>query len=261
MTIEVFGRTSHPFAITDKEVMMGKKWADNINRRNDVQRFDFLAPSVAYPISDSDNSSGGGHFNINNFHIRYDFSEAIRRNVFRSKSKGMGQYGAANMSFRRLYGLLCEAYNGGVPFIDTYFSRVFKTRRVYEQFLNNNKVIQDAIDIEQQTIYQSLPKKADGTPDRRFSAYKKFSDFKVWQDPIIKQGCERMAADIRHDIVVCLSNGRLPLRGTRGATVLPRTQKQRAKLRGIVHPNRLFYASGQLIHALNIYVEIGDKAA
>jgi len=89
----------------------------------------------------------------------------------------------------------------------------------------------------------------------------KFADFKVWQDPIVRQDCKILAKSIRDDIEACLRTGKLPLRGREGATVSSWARKQRAKLVGMVHPDRLFYASGQLIQHLNIYVEVGEKAA
>ena len=105
-----------------------------------------------------------------------------------------------------------------------------------------------------------LPLKAGGTPDMRYNASKKFMDFKVWQDPIVRQDCKNLASAIRHDVQVCLSTGKLPLRGKEGATVSKETKALRAEMEGMVHADRLFYATGQLINHLNIYVEIGEKA-
>ena len=171
------------------------------------------------------------------------------------------EYGAPGWSFRMLYEFLCEAYNGGEPFVDTYFDQVFKIRPVHSDFTAIYDSIQDSINAEQLALFMELPLTADGTPDMRYTASKRFMDFKVWQDPIVKQGCGRLAKLIRHDIEVCLSTGQLPLRGREGATISRRAKKLRDELGGMIHPSRLFYASGQLIQHLNIYVEIGDKAA
>jgi hypothetical protein len=156
-----------------------------------------------------------------------------------------------------LYEFLCEAYNGGYPFVDTYFGQVFKTRTVYTGFKNIYGTIQEDINAEQLNLFMSLPLKSDGTPDMRYTASKRYKDFKVWQDPIVRQDCKRFAEAIRDDIGVCLSTGRIPLRK---AAVSKRTRDAREKLVGL-DPSRFFFASGQLIRHLNIYVEVGGLAA
>jgi hypothetical protein len=206
-------------------------------------------------------------FAMGPFQITYNFSHAIRKNnfplkgAFSWKPKAVKEYGAPGWSFRMLYEFLCEVYNGSVLFVDTYFDRVFKTRPVYAKFKNIYETIQEDINEEQLALFTALPLKANGTPDMRYTASKRFADFKVWQDPIIKQDCKNLAKEIRHDVELCLRSGKLPLRGKEGASVSGRTKKRRAELTGIVHADRLFYASGQLISHLKIYVEVGDKAA
>jgi hypothetical protein len=120
--------------------------------------------------------------------------------------------------------------------------------------------IQDNINAEQLDLFQGVPLKNDGTPDERYTSSKKFLDFKVWQDPIIKQGCKSIAAEIRNDIVGCLYKGKILMSGRASPTVSRDTQKLRTRLMGMRHPNRLFFASGRLISHLNIYVAIGKDA-
>jgi len=265
-------------SLTKKERMFAQEGLDRDYRRNtelDVPDFDFVALETKHPIMtrrtamqylDRPEDFEPDYFNMGAFQITYNFSHAIRKNMFPMRSalpfspKAIKEYGAAGWSFRMLYEFLCEAYNGGVPFVDTYFERVFKTRPVYVRFLLLYDTIQDNINNEQFELLHDVPLKEDGTPDMRYTASKKFMDFKVWQDPIIKQGCKSIAADIRHDIEVCLSTGKLPLRGREGATVSRKTKKLRSELAGL-DPARLFYASGQLIRHLNVFVEIGDKVA
>jgi len=264
--------------LTDKELMFAQEGLDRVYRRNtelDVPDFDFAAPKTKHPIMTrriamqylrSPEDFEPDYFSMGAFQITYNFSHAVRKNTFPVKDalpfnrKAVKEYGAAGWSFRMLYEFLCEAYNGGVPFVDTYFESVFRTRSVYSRFLSIYDEIQDAINNERFNLLQSVPLKADGTPDMRYAMSKKFMDFKVWQDPFIRQGCKRIAAEIRHDIEVCLSTGKLPLRGKEGATVSRKTKKLRNELAGL-NPSRLFYASGQLIKHLNVYIEIGDRAA
>jgi hypothetical protein len=174
----------------------------------DVPDFDFIAPATAHPIRtrriglqylDRPEDFEPEFFGMGPFQITYAFSHAIRRNHFPVKGalalrpKVMGTYGASGWSFRMLYEFLCEVYNRGVPFIDTYFSETFKTRPVYTRFKSIYETIQDDINGEQFRWFTTLPLKADGTPDMRYTVSKKFMDFKVWQDPIIKRNCARLA--------------------------------------------------------------------
>jgi len=261
--------------LTGNELMFARGSIGKDYRRGtelDVPDFDFAAPATPHPIMtrriglrNSREDFEPEFFDMGLFQITYNFSRAVRKNTFPLKNalsfnpKPVREYGAPGWSFRMLYEFLCEAYNGGVPFIDTYFERIFKTRPVYTEFRRIYETIQDEINNEQFDLFCRLPLKADGTPDMRFAASKRFMDFKAWQDPIIYQGCQKVAKEIRHDIEVCLSTGKLPLCGREGVRVSRRTQKIRSELGGMVHTDRLFYASGQLIRHLNIYVEIDRK--
>jgi hypothetical protein len=237
----------------------------------DVPDFDFAAPASEHQIMTRRVALRGNNrpgdfepefFDMGPFQITYNFSRAVRKNNFPLRNvttdhpKAKGEYGAGGWSFRMLYEFLCEAYNGGYPFVDTYFDQVFKTRSVYTELKDIYDTIQEDINAEQLNIFMSLPLKSDGTPDMRYAASKRYKDFKVWRDPVIKQDCKKLAKAVRDDIVVCLSTGRIPLRK---ATVSKRTREARGKLVGL-NPSRFFFASGQLIRHLNIYVEVGRTA-
>jgi len=263
---------------TKGELMFAQESLDRSYRRNtekDVSIFDFVASNTKHPIMTRriamqymkrPEDFEPDFFHMGKFQITYNFSSAIRKNMFPTRGflpgiKPVGEYGASGWSFRMLYEYLCVSYNCEVPFIDTYFDKVFSTRSVYARFLAIYDEIQDAINNEQFNMLQDVPLKADGTPDMRYAASKKFMDFAVWKDSSVKETCKKIAADIRHDIEVCLSTGRIPLQGDQtGRTVSRATKKRRRKFVGL-NPNRLFYASGQLIEHLNVYIEIGDKAA
>jgi hypothetical protein len=261
--------------LTGKELMFAQESLDKDYRYGtelDIPDFDFAAPRTMHPIktrrvamkyTNRPTDFEPEFFDMGAFQITYNFSSAIRKNNFPLRGalpfnpKATGEYGASGFSFRLLYEFLCESYNNNAPFIDTYFNQIFKTRQVYTDFKDIYNTIQDDINGEQLTLFMGLPLKTDGTPDMRYTESKKFMDFKVWQDPIIGQDCKNLAAAIRHDIIVCLSTGRIPLRKK---TVSGKTQKRRAMLLNL-DPNRFFFASGQLINHLNIYVEIGDREA
>jgi hypothetical protein len=237
----------------------------------DIPDFDFAAPASPHQMMTRRIALRGNNtsedfepefFDMGPFQITYNFSHATRKNIFPMKDilpyqpKVTGEYGSSGWSFRMLYEFLCAAYNGGYPFVDTYFGQDFKTRAVYTRFKSIYDTIQEDINTEQLNLFMSLPLKADGTPDMRYAASKRFKDFKVWQDPIVRQDSKRLAEAIRKDIVVCLSTGRIPLSRQ---SVSERTRKVRAKFAGL-DPSRFFFASGQLIDHLNIYVEVGRAA-
>jgi hypothetical protein len=265
-----------PAKLTGRELMFAGGSLDRDYRRGtelDVPDFDFAAPMSSHRIMTKRVALQGSNrpgdfemefFDMGPFQITYNFSRGIRKNTFPLKNvlpyqpKVTGEYGAGGWSFRMLYEFLCEAYNGGYPFVDTYFGQIFKTRSVYAEFKGIYDTIQESINAEQLSLFMSLPLKKDGTPDMRYTASKRYKDFKVWQDPIVKQDCKILAKAIRDDIVVCLSTGRIPLRkqevSWRG------TRQARAKLVGL-NPSRFFFASGQLIRHLNIYVKVGRATA
>ena len=112
--------------------------------------------------------------------------------------------------------------------------------------------ISEAIAIERAALLESVPLKMDGTPNMWYNVSKHFMNFKVWQDPIIKAECVDVAEDIRDDIVRCLSTGKIPLRKQ---AVSLSTEKTRERFAGL-DARQYFYASGQLIEHLSVYVEL-----
>jgi hypothetical protein len=187
------------------------------------------------------------------YQISYSFSRAVRRTSFTLKGSisGKAQYGEQGMSFRVLYEFLCRYFNSGDYFIDTYFATIFDTRSVYERFMSLNDSIADAIAEEELSMRQGVRFKKDGTPDMRYNTGKRYSNYKVWQDPVRKNEASRVAEDIKRDIIVCLSTGRIPLRKQH---VSPETAKVRARFTAL-DPNMFFFASGQLIEHLSLFVE------
>jgi hypothetical protein len=196
-------------------------------------------------------------YELGQFQITYNFSSDVRNNIFvRKKSGEDAEYGASGISFRLLYEMLCGRFNNGVYFIDTYFEKIFQTRPVYERFRKLHGTIQDEINVEMTTRVES---EADGElVSEKAGEY--IADFDVWKKESLYRNCSELAEEIRHDIVVCLSTGRLPLRGEENQKVKPSTERTRKQFYGMESVDRLFYASGQLINHLNIFVEIGEAA-
>jgi len=220
--------------------------------------FDFLASGlqhsmmnrrVAMQYNNRASDFEPSYFDMGPFQITYNFPSSIRNNVLPG-----GTYGASGWSHRMLYEFLCERFNSGVPFVDTYFDRVFKSRIVYKKFLEIYDEIRDRINNE---LYDRYLRGEDRDKKGRF---KSLGDAKVWQDSIIKQSCKDLAREIRNDIVVCLYSGIIPVSRKEGPVVSAATERQRVKIAGMRHPNRLFFATGELIRHLNIYVLIAQDA-
>lgn len=190
------------------------------------------------------------------YQITYNFSHGIRRNTFRTKTGGVGAYGRSGLSFRLLYDFLCRYFNGGEYFIDTYFEQVFPTRGVFEKLQSLNDDVVEEVKKENAEVYATLPKKKDGTPNMWYRISKLFMKIvKVWTKPALKTVAARLSREIKQDIKICLSTGKLPLRKQ---SVAESTMKERARF-GVLDPKQFFFASGQLIDALRIYVNIqGD---
>jgi hypothetical protein len=96
----------------------------------------------------------------------------------------------------------------------------------------------------------------NGELDMRYSVNRRYSSLNVWKNPLRRQACAEVAEDIKRDIINCLATGRIPLHSNK---VSASTIAARNRLLGL-GGDRFFYASGQLIEHLNIYVELSEGA-
>jgi len=188
------------------------------------------------------------------YQITYSFSNAVRNNIFPGISGVPITYGAKGFTYRMLYEFLCNSYNNGVYFIDTYFEYIFRQRAVFEQFDSIGSEIRNSIIAEYKQQKSSVPKKKDGSPDMRYNRSKDFKRYKAWQDPIIIQKVKQVSEAIQRDIIVCLSTGRIPLAKR---SVSDETMRKRARISGMTG-SKFFYASGQLIEHLRIFIHLED---
>lgn len=166
-------------------------------------------------------------------------------------------YGGANVSYRRLYLILCEHFNQGEFFIDEYFNSVYPYSWVKETVdveLNNIKgeLVYYAEDL---TEGARITKK--GRLDKRQRGYASYSQAldewsnfaRDWED---EKG-EELAELIKYDIIKSLENGEIPLNHVMSAS----TQKKRAQVGYSEDP--LFYAMGDLIEHIQLFVKIGGS--
>jgi hypothetical protein len=206
---------------------------------------------------------------VNNTMVTYNFSSAVRNNsfpvaritgsTFRELKKAT--YGRGGFSFRLLYEMLCKYYNDGEYFIDTYIQSVFPRRAVYREFRSIHKGITRSIAMEVDQALGETRFKADGTPDYRYRGGKKLRDFAVWKSDVVKQKSLDIASKIRDDIIVCLSTGKIPLKKRKiplkKQRVSEATEKKRSRFPSL-DKKHFFFASGQLIRALRIFVDLSD---
>lgn len=186
------------------------------------------------------------------FQITYKFRAGIRRIMFNGV-----KYGAPNMTFRRLYELLCQHFNDGNYFIEQYFESVYPANGMKEYVDAELEEVRMYLTSIAESYIGNVRIKADGTLDRRYKdnkglktrlrAYEKFA--KQWENVKGKEIAER----IKEDIISSLATGVIPL----SKTWLAKETINKRIVAGLDSPLSVFYASGQLINNLILYVRIG----
>lgn len=188
----------------------------------------------------------------------YHFPEDIRRNAvtynwFRAGATREGTYGADNMTFRRLYEILCQRYNNGRYFIDDYFNDspwyLDDNYTVREQVSDVLDRVQERLSEYEDTAGRWLPRNVSGTPDMRYSVSRKYSaGLRNLESQAIKEGLQDLSHRIKEDIVQRLMLGEIPLSNPE-LSESTRYQKEAA---GFAFPESKFYATGQLINSISI---------
>lgn len=184
--------------------------------------------------------------------ITYEFPFVLHYNTtFLGK-----KYGGKNVTYRRLYLILCERFNDGEYFIDEYFNSVYPytVKERVDLLLENYKeyVLRD-IDFN----FSYLRRTRSGAIIKRQANSKKlkakvasFEDSKNFMQNDVELEISHI---IKKDIIDSLMKGTLPLKHINSEYT-----KRRRKEVGI-ESNSVFYATGNLIKSLQLYVKIGDK--
>ena len=188
-----------------------------------------------------------------NWQITYSFPNELHPNI-----TPIGrQYGAKNMTFRRLYLILCERFNNHVYFIDRYFDEIYPTSWVKEEVdvaLHNAK---DELMYYLEDLTEGAKITRRGTLNKRQKNYVSFakavndwSDYaREWEDNV---GAD-LAEKISYDIQTRLENGELGLI----KTSLSDSTMERRRYAGVPTDDTVFYAMGSLIESLQLEVNIG----
>lgn len=185
--------------------------------------------------------------------ITYKFPSTRHNNI-----SPLGKvYGGANVSYRRLYLILCEHFNDGDFFVDEYFNSIYPgswVKDTVDVALNNLK---DEFVYYAEDITEGAKLTKTGRLSRTQKGYRKYaralkdwsSLAREWED---KKGDE-LADLIRNDIIRALANGEIPLNRSLSSA----TREKRAKVGYDEEP--LFYAMGDLIEHIQLYVKIGGN--
>lgn len=187
--------------------------------------------------------------------ITYKFSSAHRPYKYNNHT-----YGGKYVTYRRLYLILCEHFNGGEYFIDTYFKEEYPNRLKDLVDAELAEVKAELLDVAEASI-GTVKLKKDGTLDKRatkinaglaerISGFERFA--REWED---MKG-EEIASLIKDDIITCLETGIIPLKKGQN-TVDTMSKRIMAGLND--DPKAIFYASGNLINNLKLFVRIGGK--
>jgi len=234
-----------------------------------------------------------------NFEILYNFTDAVRDNKFsnttfftmvgnmseqihkmrygRTGQSSVGEYGKSGFTFRLLYEFLCLGFNEGEYFVTTYFNQHFRERGCYHSFIEVKDKINKAMSedlykairqyknnprarIQQAGTGRLLSASAAQAQDIKFTYGQTFGidDFAIWRNAYYKAELERVAEEIRQDIIVMLSTGEINLNYS---AITEATAERRRELGLDPFINHVFYASGQLIDNMNIYINVDQEAA
>lgn len=186
--------------------------------------------------------------------ITYKFSSSRRRNFFGQRnSKGKRiKYGSDNMTFRRLYLILCY-FNGGVSFIDDYLENVLPYNHLGKEIQDYMNKIKEEAENSWQELKDTAPRrKSDNKIYKRWVP--KFAMLKASTKASVKAKGDYLAKRIKEDLVMALADGRVPL-----STHLVSKKTQEKRLRAGLNPTPRFYASSQFINSITLYFKLEKK--
>lgn len=174
--------------------------------------------------------------------LTYQFSSFYRNPYLLN-----GKYGSNDMTYRRLYIILCEHFNHGAYFIDEYFESVYPYRLkedVEKQLKDAKEAYLELVDEsgEQTRVIK------DNKLDLRFKNNKALANWDFAQEE-----ADFIAQLVKDDIKACLASGIIPLNFSLSSDTI----KLRNEL-GIKGANE-FFATGQLIDDLRIFFRLEKK--
>ena len=185
--------------------------------------------------------------------ITYSFP-ATRHN---NKSPIGATYGGENVTYRRLYLILCEHFNGGEYFVDTYFDTVYPYTIKPEIDKELNKIKADLVAYAEDYVLDGAVVTKSSKLDKRYNVNKavkkRLKEYKQFASEWEESHGEELADKIKKDIIRALEIGEIPL----SCSLSEGTLKAR-RLAGITS-TETFFAMGDLIEHINLYVRVGGN--
>ena len=186
-----------------------------------------------------------------NWNITYNFPATLHDNV-----SSIGKvYGGDNVTYRRLYLILCERFNGGDFFVDTYFRDVYP-HTVKEEVDVALQTVKDELHMyKYDVVLEGAKLNRRGELDRRYkkanAGYaKKLQEYQQFKESWEDEKGEAIAELIADDIKRSLENGVIPLNNIHAEST------KRKRIKAGYDPDTVFYAMGDLIDHIQLYVKI-----
>lgn len=178
--------------------------------------------------------------------ITYKFPETLHPN----KTEAGALYGGSFVTYRRLYLILCEHFNGGNYFIDEYFEKEYPSRMKETVDKSLAVIKEDLLDVASSMLEDYVDEEGNllRGGKTRIREYEKFA--REWEEnesPFI-------ANLIKEDIITCVTSGILPCQAFENSA---ETRKKRVKAG--LEPSPRFTATEKLIRSLQLFVTIGGN--
>jgi len=187
--------------------------------------------------------------------ITYSFPAIIRDNSTPNGST----YGAPHMTYRRLYLILCERFNGGDYFIDDYFDTIYPHTVKAEVDKELNKIKEDLLDVAGYMLEGAVATSKGKLDARRkinrgmkakIREYESFA--REWEE---SEG-ERLADLIKDDIIRSMETGELQAKCISHINDIDTT---RERIKQGLDPYPVFVATKRLIEHIQLFVKIGGN--
>lgn len=174
--------------------------------------------------------------------ITYSFPNTLRNN-----STGYVKYGGKNVTFRRLYLILCEHFNEGRFFIDDYFNSVYPYTIKPE--------IDEALDDVKFRLLDFADEYLEPYYNEEKGRFKKGGRAQLASYEAIARKFESevssvLAQRIKEDIISSLESGAIPL-----AFSLSESAQQK-RIKAGLSPIPEFFATSQLINNLQLFLTL-----
>lgn len=168
------------------------------------------------------------------------------------------RYGGEHVTYRRLYLILCEHFNGGEFFIDEYFNSVYPDSWIKEEIDVELHNLQDELTFYASDLMEGAKVTKRGTLDRRRKdsvAYEqKLNEWQAYAQEWEEKKGNELAELLAEDIKRALENGEIPLQ----LTLSEGTKKKRIQT-GVPTEDTVFFAMGDLIDHIQLFVKLGGN--